>query len=153
MAGRHSFAELRARMSLEAKDRAEDLTTQLRADMDLAELRQALKLSQAELAKKLNVGQAAVAKVEQRADMYVSTLRGYIEAIGGELEISAKIKGRRVQLKNFQQLTGLHHPRTVEKDEPRHSAASAKKATKQIPVRSAATAPRKGKAGVSAAKR
>lgn len=145
MAGRHSFAELRARMSPEAKARADELATELRAEMDLAELRQALKLSQAELAKKLNVGQAAVAKAEQRADMYVSTLRDLIEALGGELEISAVINDRRVRLKNFQQLTGLHHPRTAEEKVSR--AASAK----QIPVRSGAT--RKGKTAASAAKR
>lgn len=148
MAGRHPFAELRARMSPEAQARSETLADELRAEMDLAELRQTLKLSQAELAKKLHVGQAAVAKFEQRADTYVSTLRDYIEAIGGELEITARIKGVRVQLKNFRQLTGVHHPHTVERDEPRRS-----KAAKQIPVRSASMAGRKGKLASATVKR
>lgn len=71
MAGRHSFAELRAKMSPEARARAEEKAMALGREMDLAELRRALRLSQEELAQTLQVGQAAVAKLEKRADMYV----------------------------------------------------------------------------------
>jgi predicted transcriptional regulator len=47
-------------------------------------------VSQEELAAKLAAGQPAVAKLERRADMYVSNLRRYIEALGGTLEITAR---------------------------------------------------------------
>jgi DNA-binding XRE family transcriptional regulator len=75
MAGRHSFAELRARMSPEAQAAAEAEATRLDEDMDLAEVRRARKLSQEEIGQILQVGQGSVAKIEKRTDMYVSTLR------------------------------------------------------------------------------
>lgn len=77
----------------------------LREEMDLAEVRRALKLSQEELAQTLQVGQAAVAKLEKRADMYVSTLRRFIEAMGGELDIVARFPDREVHIRNFSDLT------------------------------------------------
>lgn len=62
----------------------------LRAEMTLTEVRQALRLSQEEIGQTLQVGQAAVAKMEKRADMYLSTLRRFIQAPGGELDIVAR---------------------------------------------------------------
>lgn len=104
MAGRHSFAKLRAGLSPDAMAQANAEAQLLRDDMDLAEIRRALKLSQEELAQTLQVGQAAVAKLEKRADMYVSTLRRFIEAMGGELEIVARFQDREVHIKNFHDL-------------------------------------------------
>ena len=101
MAGRNSFAKLRAAMSPEAKAKAEAEALRLRVAMDLAELRQAMRLSQEELAQTLQIGQAGVAKIEKRADMYVSTLRRFIEAMGGELEIVARFQGHAVRIKTF----------------------------------------------------
>jgi transcriptional regulator len=49
----------------------------------------ALELSQEEIEQILQVGQGSVAKIEKRADMYISRLRRFIEAMGGELEIVA----------------------------------------------------------------
>lgn len=69
--------------------------------MSLTELRQARKRTQESLSVTLNVGQAAVAKMEKRVDMYVSSLRSFVEAMGGELEIVAKFPERRVSIKNF----------------------------------------------------
>ena len=68
-----------------------------------------MKLSQEELAETLNVGQAAVAKLEKRADMYVSTLRRFIEAMGGELEIVARFPDHDVRIKNFRDLEEQEH--------------------------------------------
>ncbi len=104
MAGRHSFAELRARMSPKARAKAEAKALKLREEMDLAEVRRALKLSQEEIAETLQVGQAAVAKIEKRADMFVSTLRRFIEAMGGELEIVAHFPDSTVRIRNFSDL-------------------------------------------------
>ncbi|MGH6925981.1 MAG: helix-turn-helix domain-containing protein [Propylenella sp.] len=55
----------------------------------LSELRKALRVSQDELARLLGKSQSAVAQMEQRADMKVSTLREAVEAMGGKLELVA----------------------------------------------------------------
>src|SRR5438105_15418102 len=55
----------------------------------LAELRKKCAMTQGELALKLAIGRPAVCKLERRADMHVSNLRRYIEALGGTLAITA----------------------------------------------------------------
>jgi DNA-binding XRE family transcriptional regulator len=60
----------------------------------LREIRAAHSQSQAMIAEKFGVNQAAVSKLERRTDMYVSTLRDYIRAMGGELEIIARFPGK-----------------------------------------------------------
>ncbi|HEJ5435837.1 TPA: XRE family transcriptional regulator, partial [Pseudomonas aeruginosa] len=65
------------------------------------ELRKAQELSQETLAKALNINQAAVSKMERRTDMYISTLRNYIRAMGGELEIIATFPDGQVKIENF----------------------------------------------------
>jgi DNA-binding XRE family transcriptional regulator len=55
--------------------------------MGLAMIRQAANLTQTELASILGVGQAAVAKIEGRPDLLLSTLRGYLEALGGQASV------------------------------------------------------------------
>jgi transcriptional regulator with XRE-family HTH domain len=77
----------------------------LRAELALAEVRQALRLSQEEIGQTLQVGQAAVAKMEKRADMYVSTLRRFIRAMGGELDIVARFPDGEVHITNFRELS------------------------------------------------
>jgi DNA-binding XRE family transcriptional regulator len=55
----------------------------------LAELRKRCAMTQGELAEKLAIGRPAVCKLERRADMHVSNLRRYVEALGGKLAITA----------------------------------------------------------------
>jgi len=74
------------------------------AEMRLQELRKARRLSQAALAKKLNAQQATISKLERRTDMYVSSLRQYIGALGGELEIIARFPEGAVRINQFQDL-------------------------------------------------
>ncbi|MBW7925859.1 MAG: XRE family transcriptional regulator [Burkholderiaceae bacterium] len=69
--------------------------------MPLAELRHAHSLSQQALAERLGINQAAVSKLERRTDMYVSTLRQYIEAMGGELHIVARFPEGEVRIRSF----------------------------------------------------
>lgn len=95
------FTDLVAKRSPESNERATALYEKLRVDMPLHELRQARELSQDSLAKLLNVNQAAISKMERRADMYVSTLRNYIRAMGGELEIVATFPDGQVRIENF----------------------------------------------------
>jgi transcriptional regulator with XRE-family HTH domain len=104
MTGHRSFEELRKRMSPERRARNAEATKRVLAEMALHELRQARERSQEELARELKVGQPAVAKLERRADMYVSNLRRYIEALGGSLEITARFPDGAVTITNFSEL-------------------------------------------------
>jgi predicted transcriptional regulator len=92
---------LRAGMTPEAQAEAEAEALRLGEQMDLAEVRHAMKLSQDEIARALHIGQGSVAKIEKRTDMYVSTLRRFIAAMGGELEIVARFADRSVKIKTF----------------------------------------------------
>jgi predicted XRE-type DNA-binding protein len=101
MTGRRKFSELVAKMPPERQARIEQMTEELRDEMDLAQLRTARQLSQAALGEILHVEQPAVAKLEKRTDMYVSTLRRFIEAMGGELEIVARFPHHAVRIRSF----------------------------------------------------
>lgn len=103
MAGHRKFSELRARMAPERRARNAAETARLFADMPLGELRQARALTQTTLAELLETSQGEVSKMEKRADMYVSTLRRYIEAMGGELEIVARFPDGSVRITQFQE--------------------------------------------------
>ncbi|MCY1703758.1 XRE family transcriptional regulator [Deinococcus sp. SL84] len=83
------WTELRSKMTPEAQARAAAKTEALLVEMQLTELRQAREKTQAEVAAALGTGQAAVSKLERREDMYVSTLREYVEALGGQLRLVA----------------------------------------------------------------
>ena len=64
---------------------------QSKADGDeLQELRHAHKLTQKRMAEVLGIGQDSVSRLEQRSDLLISTLRGYVEAMGGRLSLIAE---------------------------------------------------------------
>jgi very-short-patch-repair endonuclease len=98
------FEELRSRMTPEQRRRSQEKAERLRAEMPLAELREARRLTQETLAGMLGNRQAAVSKIERRTDMYVSTLRRYVEALGGELDIIARFPEGDVRIKQFEQV-------------------------------------------------
>ncbi|MFM1647820.1 XRE family transcriptional regulator [Aeromonas salmonicida] len=98
------FAELRAKMAPESQARAAEKTQSMLSEMPLDELRQARGLSQKMLAEILHVQQPAIAKMEKRTDMYLSTLRSHIEAMGGELEVVARFPEGAVRVTNFSDL-------------------------------------------------
>lgn len=98
------FENLRAKMSPESRERAHAKAKEMLAEMPLNELRQARGLSQATLAKILNVQQPSIAKMEHRTDMYLSSLRSHIEAMGGMLEIVARFPDGSVKISNFEGL-------------------------------------------------
>ena len=101
MSGRHQFDELTKDFTPERRARVEDRKAELRAAMPLHELRQARAMTQKAVGDVLNVNQPAVAKLERRADMYVSNLRAYIEAMGGRLNIIAEFPQGSVVITNF----------------------------------------------------
>jgi DNA-binding XRE family transcriptional regulator len=98
------FSELRAKMSPESRLEVEKEVRKALAEMPLNELRNARGLTQEMLAEALNIQQPAIAKMERRTDMYISTLRSHIRAMGGELEITAKFPDGIVKIANFSQL-------------------------------------------------
>ena len=98
------FSELRSRMSPEAQARVEAKAQAMLAEMPLNELRQARGLSQKMLADVLHVQQPSIAKLEKRTDMYLSTLRSHIEAMGGKLEVVARFPDGAVKISNFSDL-------------------------------------------------
>ena len=98
------FSELRDKMNHEARKESERLFKEALAEMPLQELRNARGLSQKMLAETLNIQQPAIAKLEKRTDMYISTLRSHIRAMGGELEIIARFPEGDVKISNFSQI-------------------------------------------------
>jgi predicted XRE-type DNA-binding protein len=100
----HKFSELREKMSPEARSESERLFKAALAEMPLNDLRNARGLTQEMLAEALHVQQPAVAKMERRTDMYISTLRSHIRAMGGELEITARFPDGAVKITNFSQI-------------------------------------------------
>ena len=98
------FSELRTQMSPESRARVEVKTQAMLAEMPLNELRQARGLSQKMLAEVLHVQQPSIAKLEKRTDMYLSTLRSHIEAMGGHLEVIARFPDGAVKISNFSDL-------------------------------------------------
>jgi transcriptional regulator with XRE-family HTH domain len=64
-------------------------------EMSLRELRRAHKLTQERIAETLGIGQDQVSRLEQRSDLLLSTLRGYVEAMGGRLTIVAEFPHQR----------------------------------------------------------
>lgn len=98
---RHPFNELTKQFSPERRRRIDETKRELLAEMPLHELRRARALTQQELAQMLKVNQPAISKLEQRADVYISSLRSYIEAVGGKLIIVAAFPEGEVAITNF----------------------------------------------------
>ena len=99
------FSELTAKMSSAASARASAITKEILEEMALTDVRKARDLTQAEMAVAMGTSQGEVSKIEQRTDLYVSTLRNFIEAAGGELEIVARFAdGKAVKITQFSEL-------------------------------------------------
>ena len=99
-----NFSTLKAALSPEAQTKVGQKTEQMLQEMPLHELRQARGLSQKMMAEALHIQQPAIAKIEKRTDMYLSTLRSHIQAMGGELEIVARFPEGSVKIQNFSDL-------------------------------------------------
>lgn len=85
----HKWSELEAKMGPERVAAARARARKLIKEMPLQQLRNAREMTQARLAEVLEMDQGNISKLEKRTDMYLSTLRSYIEAMGGVLEIRA----------------------------------------------------------------
>jgi predicted XRE-type DNA-binding protein len=98
------FSELEAKMGPERRARIAAKVKEALSEMPLNDLRNARGLSQKMLAEALHIQQPAIAKLEKRTDMYISTLRSHIKAMGGELEVIARFPDGDVKIANFSQI-------------------------------------------------
>lgn len=98
------FRTIREGMPPERQERIRQRTEELLAELPLRELRQARALSQKELAEVLDLNQATISKLERRTDMYLSSLRRFVEAMGGDLEITANFPEGRVRIQLLEDL-------------------------------------------------
>ena len=99
------FKKLRGSMSEESRERSSIKARVMLQDLALADVRRALQLSQDDLAKQMELKQPAISKLEKSTDMYLSTLRRYIEAMGGTLEIKACFHDNEVIINQFEELS------------------------------------------------
>ncbi len=73
------------------RQRANDLIAK---EMTLQDLRKALSLTQKHLAEKLHLRQDGISRIEKRSDLLLSTLQGYVSAMGGELKLTVEFPSR-----------------------------------------------------------
>jgi len=90
--------EARVEDNLEAGFRREARRRARRDALALAELRESCGKTQTQVAQTLDVSQPSISQVEHKEDLYVSTLRDYVEALGGRLEITAVFPDKAVSL-------------------------------------------------------
>lgn len=98
-----TLREVIAELPVERQERIEARYRELREEVEsLRELRQAAGKAQADIAAALNIKQPSVSKIEKQADMYLSTLRSYVEAVGGELDLVVRFPSKpAVRLQGF----------------------------------------------------
>ena len=83
--------QLPAERRRKVRARAKELIAE---EMTLRDLRKARARTQVSMAQKLKVGQDSISRLEKRQDMYLSTIRDYVEALGGTLELVVKFPDR-----------------------------------------------------------
>jgi hypothetical protein len=110
-----SLEEMIARQSVESQKRIAQMTAELVAEeLNLREVRRLRKLTQARLSKKLKIGQEGVSRMEKRSDLYLSTLRGYVEGVGGKLSLVVEFPDRPpVILAGLGEPEPQKHPKTT----------------------------------------
>lgn len=106
------FRKLIENLPPERKERIKIKTGVLKNEMALHELRQALQLTQEELANNLKMKQTAISKFEHQSDIFISTLRKILFAMGADLKIIASFPDGDVVINQFNDIL---------KDEPRRA--------------------------------
>lgn len=102
------IAELPPEAQRRVGERTAELVSQ---ELAIRDLRKAMAKTQVQIARKLDVGQVAVSRIEKRSDLMISTLRSYLRAMGADLELRAVFKdGPAVTLAGFSELGRLPRP-------------------------------------------
>ena len=92
-----TLSEMIDALPKQRRERVEARYRELKDEVEsLRELRKAAGKAQADIAATLKIKQPSVSKIEKQTDMYLSTLRSYVEAIGGELDLVVRLPSRRV---------------------------------------------------------
>lgn len=96
------FQDLIDELPLDQQERIAELSRVLIAEATLLrELRLEQDVTQEQLAALMGIRQASLSKIEHQDDLLVSTLRRYVEALGGELEVRARFPDRTVTLRRY----------------------------------------------------
>ena len=95
------WSDLMAKMPAARRKRVEKGVREDLTEMLLVEIRQLAGLSQQQLAKEIGISQASLSQMEKQSDMQITTLQRIVEALGGELEIVAKLPRRRIVVSQF----------------------------------------------------
>ena len=114
--------EILNEMPAERRARIDQLAQGMREEMNLREVRRLRKLTQARLSKKLKIGQEGVSRIEKRSDLYISTLRSYVEGVGGKLKLVVELPDRAPVI-----LAGLGEDATAKKPKKKIRAAAKSK--------------------------
>ncbi len=99
------FKELLRNMPEERKHHIEAKKREILDEIDLQDLRHAFELTQNQLADTLKVNQAAISKMENQSDMFISTLRRFIGAMGGKLKIVAEFPDHEIVINQFEEIS------------------------------------------------
>lgn len=97
----HKWRDIRRKLKPEQEKKTRHYVRSVVELVTLNQLREARSLTQANLASILGVNQGSVSKIEKRTDMYVSTLRSFIQAMGGRLQIKAVFPEGEVEIEQF----------------------------------------------------
>src|ERR1039457_1695685 len=100
----HKWRDVRGTFSPEQEAEIARRVREAAGVMTLYQLQEARSLTQVNLAKVLNINQGAVSKMEKRTDMYVSTLRNFIQAMGGQLQVKVIFPEGEVEIDQFETL-------------------------------------------------
>jgi transcriptional regulator with XRE-family HTH domain len=99
-----NWRDIRGTYSPEVEARIRKEVEEAGGVMSLYRLREARNFTQVGLARILQINQGAVSRMEKRTDMYVSTLRSYIQAMGGQLQVKAIFPEGEVEIDQFEAL-------------------------------------------------
>ena len=115
MSGHRKFADIRKdRDDPKRQARVAQYRREFQDAISLAELRRARELTQAQLGTALEMPQSAVSRLERQTDLYVSTLRSYVEAMGGQLAVEAVFDDKRRVISTFSSLGSDTEPQQAE---------------------------------------
>ena len=87
---RHTWADIKSRVKQGTRAQNEAEARRLSEALHLSQLRKARGLTQEAMAELLGVSQAEVSKMERRSELYIGTLKKFIEAMNGELVLAAR---------------------------------------------------------------
>ena len=89
-----TLEEILNQMPEERRTRIFKRADEIRQEINLREMRRLRKITQTRLSKKLRIGQEGISRIERRADLYLSTLRNYVEGVGGKLSLVVEFPDR-----------------------------------------------------------